>query len=150
MFTCIEYTPDGQEILVAMTNGEIKVMDAATGVFKKPNTPPRTSDNKPFPVKQLIVTWDGAYFAVSDTNKAVCLFKKETDPNKPAEWKFNGKIVSHEVEVTSIAFGKGLNEQGEDMHRLFSIGKDRRCFEYDVYGSNQDQLKIINQPFFIE
>lgn len=98
----------------------------------------------------MIVTWDGAYFAVSDTNKAVCLFKKETDPNKPAEWKFNGKIVSHEVEVTSIAFGKGLNEQGEDMHRLFSIGKDRRCFEYDVYGSNQDQLKIINQPFFIE
>jgi hypothetical protein len=90
------------------------------------------------------------YFAVSDTNKAVCLFKKETDPNKPAEWKFTGKIVSHEVEVTSIAFGKSLNEHGEDMHRLFSIGKDRRCFEYDVYNSTQDQLKVINQPFFIE
>jgi WD40 repeat protein len=149
IFTAIEYTPDGQEILVALHHGEIKVMDSATGAFKKLNTPPRTSDNKGHPVKQLIITWDGNYFAVSDTNKAVCLFKKETDPNKPAEWKFSGKIVSHEVEVTSIAFGRGLDEQGQDMHRLFSIGKDRRVFEYDVYYSTQEKLIVLSH-FIIE
>jgi WD40 repeat protein len=150
-FTAIEFTPDGMEILVASTlNGEIKVMDSTTGFFKKLNTPPRTSDGRGHPVKQLIVTWDGNYFAVSDTNKAVCLFKKETDPNKPAEWKFTGKILSHEVEVTSIAFGRGLDEQGQDMHRLFSIGKDRRVFEYNVYESTQEKLQVIGQPFIIE
>ena len=80
-------------------------MDAATGEWLKLNTIPKTSDNKGYPIKQLIITEDGAYFAVSDTNKAVCLFKKETDPNKASEWKFSGKIVAHEVEVCSIAFG---------------------------------------------
>lgn len=149
IFTAIEFTPDGQEVLVAQYNGEIKVMDSATGVFKKLNTPPRTSDNKGSPVKQLVVTWDGNYFAVSDISKAVCLFKKDTDPNKAAEWKFTGKIVSHEVEVTSIAFGRGLDEQGQDMHRLFSIGKDRRVFEYDVYNSTQEKLLVISH-FTIE
>ena len=62
------------------------------------------------------MTWDGGYFAASDTNKAICLFKKEppTDPNRPNDglWKFTGKIVSHEDDVTSIAFGKGLDETG--------------------------------------
>ena len=92
------------------------------------------------PIKQLIVSTDGKYFAVSDTNKAISLFKKDVnpnpaDPNKAAEWKFSGKIVSHEVEVSSIAFGEGLDINGMPMHRLFSIGRDRRVFEYDVYNS---------------
>ena len=31
------------------------------------------------------------------------------------------------------------------MHRLFSIGKDRRLFEYDVYGSqSHEPLHVIN------
>ena len=119
-------------------------MESATGAFKNLTVPPRTSDGRGHPVKQLIVTWDGMYFAVSDTNKAVCLFKKEQ------EWKFTGKILSHEVEVTSIAFGRGLDEQGQDMHRLFSIGKDRRVFEYNVYESTQEKLLVIGQPFIIE
>lgn len=53
IFTAIEYTPDGQEILVASTIlGEIKVMEAETGKFKKLNTPPRTSDGgRGHPVK---------------------------------------------------------------------------------------------------
>lgn len=43
--------------------------------------------------------------------------------------------MSHEIEVSSIAFGHGLDESGKPMLRLFSIGKDRRLFEYDVYQS---------------
>ena len=30
VFTAIQFTPDGSEILVAMYNGEIKIMDSAT------------------------------------------------------------------------------------------------------------------------
>jgi hypothetical protein len=40
--------------------------------------------------------------------------------------------MSHEIGVSSIAFGSGLDEQGNNMNRLFSIGKDRRMFEYDI------------------
>lgn len=51
-------------------------------------------------------------------------------------WIFNGKIRSHQAEITSICFGETLNDQEETTHRLFSIGRDRRCFEYDVHGSD--------------
>jgi hypothetical protein len=86
----------------------------------------------------MVVSPDGKYFAVCDTNCAVSLFKKDHingDPNKPVEWQFNGKIKSHEIACSSISFGNGLDESGNPMHRLFSIGKDRRMFEYDVYNS---------------
>ena len=108
IFTAIEFTPDGSEILVAQQNGEIKIMDSQTGHFKKLNTPLKTSDRKGYPIKQLIVSHDGKYFAVSDNNRSVCLFKKDHlhgDIQKPIEWQFSGKILSHEIEITSISFG---------------------------------------------
>ena len=43
-FTCIEFTPDGNEILVAQHNGDIRVMDAETVQFKKMNTPLKLSE----------------------------------------------------------------------------------------------------------
>ena len=125
-FTCMEFTPDGQEILVAQYNGDIKVMDAETVQFKKLNTPLKISETKvKYHATQLIVTHDGKYFAVCDNNCAVSLFKKDHlngDTSKPIDWFFTGKIKSHELGVSSIAFGNGLDEQGVPMHRLFSIG----------------------------
>lgn len=138
IFTAIEFTPDGNEILIAQYDGGIKIMDAHTGTFIKLNSPLKTSERKGYPITQLIVSQDGKYFAVCDTNRCVSLFKKDHlqgDPSKPIEWQFTGKILSHEIEVCSIAFGQGLDEQGMPMHRLFSVGKDRRLFEYDVYNS---------------
>jgi len=44
IFTAIEFTPDGTEILVAQYNGEIKIMDSMTGEWKKMNTALKTSD----------------------------------------------------------------------------------------------------------
>lgn len=44
IFTAIEFTPDGYEILVAQYNGEIKIMDSQTGKFKKLNTPLKTTE----------------------------------------------------------------------------------------------------------
>lgn len=91
--------------------------------------------------------------AVCDTNRCVCLFKKDNlhgDSQKPIEWQFNGKVMSHEIEVSSIAFGHGLDEQGMPMLRLFSIGKDRRLFEYDVYESKMNSSLIVKSQFKIE
>lgn len=114
VFTAIEFTPDGQEVLVAQYNGEIKLMDALTGQFKKMNTALKTTrESRGSPITQLIVTNDGKYFACCDQNRCVSLFKKDHlqgDPTRPIEWQFNGKILSHEIEVTSIAFGHGLDE----------------------------------------
>ena len=50
VFTAIEFTPDGTEILVAQYNGEIRIMDSQTGQFKKLNTPLKTSDRKGYPI----------------------------------------------------------------------------------------------------
>ena len=51
VFTCIEFTPDGQEILVAQYNGYIKIMDAQTGNFKKLNTELKVSEKvKGYPI----------------------------------------------------------------------------------------------------
>jgi len=58
--------------------------------------------------------------------------------------------LSHEIEVSSIAFGVGLDEQGNKMHRLFSIGKDRRLFEYDVYQSEMHTELFVSRHFKVE
>lgn len=156
VFTNICFNDDGSEILVAQHNGEIKIMDAQTGAFKKLTSPLKTSDRtdrRGHPITHLRITSDGQFFACADTNKAVSLFKKDHpqgDASKPGEWAFSGKIISHEIEVTDIAFGDGLDEQGNSQHRLFSIGKDRRLFEYDVYHSLPHDRLIVHAWFSIE
>lgn len=156
VFTNIVFNDDGSEILVAQHNGEIKIMDAQTGAFKKLTSPLKTSDRtdrRGYPITQLRITNDGKFFACCDTNKAISLFKKDflhSDPTKPVEWFFSGKIISHEIEVTDIAFGDGLDEQGNSRHRLFSIGKDRRLFEYDVYQSHAHERVHVVGWFSIE
>ena len=45
VFTAIEFTPDGHEILVAHHSGEIKIMNSEEGQFKNPNPVPRTSES---------------------------------------------------------------------------------------------------------
>jgi hypothetical protein len=82
-----------------------------------------------------------------DSSCAVCLFVKDHllgDSSKPIEWYFNGKVRTHEIEITSICFGESLDENEELKLRLFSIGKDRRLFEYDVYNATIDILPVIN------
>lgn len=82
---------------------------------------------------------DGKYFACRDTAQNVTLFKKEMgkgDPYKSQEWQYSNKKKSHEIEITSIAFGESLDENEEVRLRLFSVGRDRRVIEYDVYSSN--------------
>ena len=94
----------------------------------------------------MIVASDGNYFATSDTSKAVCLFKKDYrggDLSGIHEWKFQGKLVAHEVDIVSICFGYGLDTNGGPMLRLFSVGKDRRVFEYDMYNSDYGTLKPL-------
>ena len=44
VFTNIVFNDDGTELLVAQHNGEIKIMDAQTGAFKKLTSPLKTSD----------------------------------------------------------------------------------------------------------
>ena len=44
IFTAIEFTPQGDEILVAQYNGEIKIMDSMTGEWKKMNTALKTTE----------------------------------------------------------------------------------------------------------
>jgi WD40 repeat protein len=54
------------------------------------------------------------------------------------------------VEITSITFGESLDEHGNVRLRLFSIGKDRRLFEYDVYLSTVQRGLEVVECFKIE
>ena len=113
-------------------------MDSSTGIYKQLTTPLQISEKK-VAITGLIVSNDGAYFATMDAACCVSLFKKDhlqADLSKPREWLFNGKRRTHEIEITSICFGESLDENGDQKLRLFSIGKDRRLFEYDVYQSS--------------
>ena len=85
----------------------------------------------------MIVSRDGKYFACADVANGVSLFKKERylddgteDPE--AEWQFCGKHFTHQIAITSICFGEELDENDCMLHRLFSVGADRRCFEYNI------------------
>ena len=91
--------------------------------------------------------------ACCDTNRAVCLFKRDHlhgDTQKQIEWQFESKILSHEIDVSSIAFGYGLDDNGMHMLRLFSVGKDRRMFEYDVYNGTKPFRLEVKRQFDIE
>jgi len=108
-FTCMEFTPDGSEVLIAVYNGDIKVMDADTVQFKTLNPPLKLSErhSKNY-ATQMIVSHDGKYFACCDNDCSVLLFKKDHlngDPAKEISWQFSGKIKSHEIGVSSISFG---------------------------------------------
>ena len=161
LFTTLEFTPDGDELLVGQSNGIIKIIDPETGKYKELAQPLKLSDDeakcKQSYIQQMIVSSDGKYFACADSRNCVSLFRKER--NKPgAEWEFHGKVQSHQVGITSICFGEELIDQGDDrggdeedlkQHRLFSVGADRRCFEYDVAKSDmREGLPIVNHDYF--
>ena len=114
-FTTMVFTPEGDELLIGQSNGIIQVMDANTGQYKKYSQPLKISENSSPQILSLIVANDsvgGKYFATMDTNQCVCLFKKDYlqgDTTKPIEWQFHGKRRTHEIEITSIAFGESLD-----------------------------------------
>lgn len=46
VFTTMQFTPDGEELLIGKTNGFILVMDPNTGSYKKLSMPLKTTENK--------------------------------------------------------------------------------------------------------
>ena len=99
------------------------------------------------------MTCDGKYFATSDSRNCVCLFKKDhfnEDEKDEISWFFTGKILSHQVEITSICFGQSLGDDSQMQHRLFSVGRDRRCFEYDVAAARMNDKLPVLRHFDIE
>jgi hypothetical protein len=53
------------------------VVDPVTAKYKKLIQPLKVSYEKTPAVKHLVVSEDGMYFATSDSNFGVCLFKKD-------------------------------------------------------------------------
>jgi len=110
----MEFTPDG-ELLIALAKGKIEVMSVEDKLMDEyPSdlavSDKRTSDS----IKQLIVSADGKYFACSDTNNCVILYKKDYlngDPEEVICWQFNGKVMSHTCEISSICFSNSIDEE---------------------------------------
>jgi cilia- and flagella-associated protein 251 len=152
--TCMEFTPNEGELLIGLSKGEIKIIDGDSFQIKKlPQELVTSEESKKDVIKQLVVTCDGKYFATSDSRNCVCLFKKDhfnEDEKDEISWFFTGKILSHQVEITSICFGQSLGDDSQMQHRLFSVGRDRRCFEYDVAAARMNDKLPVLRHFDIE
>ena len=159
VITCMEFTPTEGELLVGLVTGEIKIIDGEDFQLVEQSNPLKVSeeqrdkDQNTNTIKQLIVTQDGKYFATSDIKNCVSIFKKghlNDEENSEIIWQFSGKIMSHTREITSICFGQSLDENDTMQHRLFSVGKDRRLFEYNVANAKIDTKLPVERYFDIE
>ncbi len=114
LITCMEFTPDG-ELLMALWKGKIEVMSIEEEKImdEYPADLSVSDEARQDVIKQLIVSPDGKYFACSDSNNCVCLYKKDHlngDPETEVCWRFNGKMQTHTVEISSICFSNSLDE----------------------------------------
>lgn len=84
----MEFTPDG-ELLIALAKGKIEVMsmDAEQKLLAEYPSDLAVSDkDRADVIQQLIVSADGKFFACSDSNNCVNLFKKDyLNPGEPDE-----------------------------------------------------------------
>jgi WD40 repeat protein len=150
--TTMAFTPDGQYLCIGNSIGTIRFIDPDT--LEDLQECCRCSENKSKAIINLIIASDSKHLATMDVDRCVCLFKREreqnADENDPLKWIFSGKMRSHELEITSICFGESLDENEQMKLRLFSIGKDRRLFEYDVYKSDEQSGLIVVSTFKVE
>jgi hypothetical protein len=63
IFTTMEFTPDGTELLVGQRDGKVQVIDPTSGKYKKLTQPLKVSEEKSPAIKHLVVSEDGSYFA---------------------------------------------------------------------------------------
>lgn len=152
LITCMEFTPEG-ELLIALWKGKIEVMSIEQGKLldEYPADLAVSDQRSTDSIKQLIVSPDGKYFACSDSNNCVNLYKKDYlngDTDTDECWRFNGKWQTHTTEISSICFSNSLDEN--DTLRLFSIGKDRRCFEYNVTNASMSAGLPVEHMFCLE
>jgi WD40 repeat protein len=83
----------------------------------------------------------------------VSLFKKDHlygDKANNVEWQFNGKQQSHQNDITGLSFGEDYDENDQLQTRLFSVGLDRRCFEYNVADARLFTELPVKHHFNIE
>ena len=79
----MEFTPDG-ELLIALSKGKIEVMSVEDKLQEEYPSDLSLSDTRTTDaIKQLIVSADGKYFACSDTNNCVNLFRKDHNNGDP-------------------------------------------------------------------
>ena len=144
------FTPSGDELIVGQTKAIINILDPNDQLKKKTPQPLKASENKFSAINQIVVSDCGEYFASMDADRCVCLFRKgRSDPSKPIEWLFNGKVQAHNEAITSICFGEGLGDNSERKLLLFSVSSDRSVVEYDIEASSLDLLVIKNR-FYVE
>ena len=141
------FSPDGEFLMIGNSNSQIRFLDPDT--LKDVQNPCKTSErNAKAYIHDITVANDSKHMATIDNDNCVSLFKREhkfNDPSQPIEWIFTGKCRSHEIAITSLAFGESLDEEDKVKLRLFSIGMDRRLFEYDVAkSSEQNGLIVVN------
>ena len=131
--TCMLFNNSLKQLIVGLSSGYIEIFSAIT--MTKTQEHERLSENK-F-CQQLIMSGDERYIAARD-NGCVTLFKygRYSEAVEKESWYFNGRLKSHDQDVTSIAFFN--YKEGDSIKSyLFSIGKDKYMVRYDIYQSSE-------------
>lgn len=139
--TTLGFPPDGLCLIAGFDNQYIYFFNVNDG--SRFQTEIKLSDNSNkkntgIP-KQLVFSQDSKYMAVRDDAHCVSLFKYDHLEGNPAlkiEWGFAGKCKAHVLKITGITF-VSYKKGNEIIHKLFSVGMDRRLVEYDIYGSTE-------------
>lgn len=155
---CCTFDPLGEFIVIGFTTGEIRFYFVESYDDLASFSP--SSDV----ITQLKFSKSGTYLAASDSSHHVIIFRKEKDesrtpnvngrqsPETAAQvsegysYIYLGRILAHSEPICGIEFG--TRENGEV---LISVGKDRRCVEYNLAScSIKNGITICDVPIRIE
>jgi WD40 repeat protein/Ca2+-binding EF-hand superfamily protein len=144
--TCLQYSPDGKFLAVAMDNGYINFYEVEEKKWQETQQQVSSATEHTLPsVYKIVFSPDSTHLAAIDDQHCVSLFRRGHRFGRleePIEWVFAGKKRVHLAKIRDVCFGESLTDQGNIILRLFSIGDDKKLVEYDVQGSTQEKLKL--------
>ena len=142
--TCMEYTPNGDTLVVGLKNGVFLLLDSEN--FYTNKQAPIKYTEKLSRITRIIFSRDGKAMAVANKLNRVALFKYDLrrGNTEKMEWIFCGQHESHYKQINGLTFGESIDEKEKTVLRLFSVGDDRKLIEYDTNSTDTTQLQILS------
>ncbi len=113
--TCSTFDVTGNYLIVGFQNGQVRFLNTST-LEDVLHFSPTTCK-----INNITFSQSGVYFACSDEENRVILFKKSESSNSDAlSYTFIGRSVSHFGKIVGIQFGE---REGNEV--LVSVGVDR-------------------------
>jgi WD40 repeat protein len=165
----LEFSPDGEFLMVGTVDEKILVFDAENlSIIKGPMLQIKeyTDQGVTASLYEIIFSSDGKYFAASDISGRIGLFKNEnpfaSNPNAQKEWTLLGRnklteqkenkelekdakdsSLTKEPQILSICF---CVSDKDKILRLYALSRDKYLHEFEVsHNTNFENLILISK-----